>query len=98
MCYLKLCFKLEVFCSQVLYIVRYVWKYNAIIYFLKLIVWELLDQVVTMYILFITIQIYAIQLLKVYFSPKHRSTFLSSSQLKLSEKVNKDNYAIDHYQ
>ena len=26
----------------------------------------------------------------------HRS--LSSSQLKLSEKVNKDNYAIDHYQ
>ena len=32
MCYLKLCFKLEVFCSQILYIVRYVWKYNAIIY------------------------------------------------------------------
>ena len=59
---------------------------------------ELLDQVVTMYILFITIQIYAIQLLWVYFSPKHRSTSLSSSQLKLSEKVNKDNYAIDHYQ
>ena len=32
------------------------------------------------------------------FSPKHRSTSLSSSQLKLNEKVYKDNYAIDHNQ
>ena len=60
--------------------------------------WELLDQVVTKYTLFMTIQMYAIQLLQVYFSPKHRSTYLSSSQLKQSEKVNKDNYTIDHYQ
>ena len=32
------------------------------------------------------------------FSQKHRFTSLFSSQLKLSEKVNKDNYTIDHYQ
>ena len=36
---------------------------NNFLFFKKLIVRELLDQVVTMYILFITIQIYAIQLL-----------------------------------
>ena len=35
MCYLKLYLKLEVFCSHVLYIVRYVWKHNAIIFFFK---------------------------------------------------------------
>ena len=46
MCYLKLCFTLEVFCgvttnklnifcSCVLYLVRYVWKYNAIIFYIK---------------------------------------------------------------
>ena len=64
MCYLKLWYKFDVFCSKVLYIVRYVWKHNAIIFFLfKLILWELLDQVVTMYALFITIPMYAIQLL-----------------------------------
>ena len=32
------------------------------------------------------------------FSPKHRSMSLSSSQLKLNEKLYKDNYAIDHNQ
>ena len=68
------------------------------IFFFELIVWELLDQVVTKYTLFMTIQMYSIELLLVYFSPKHRSTYLSSSQLKQSEKVNKDNYTIDHYQ
>ena len=68
MYYLKLGFILEVFCgvttnelnifwSWVLYVVRYVWKYNAIVFLLKkkIIVWELLDQVQIMYTLFITI-------------------------------------------
>ena len=32
MCYLKLGFKFEVFCS-VLYIVRYVWKHNVFFFF-----------------------------------------------------------------
>ena len=54
--------KLNIFCSWVLYIVRYVWKYKAMIYIKKKItVWELLDQVVTIYTLFITIHMYAIQ-------------------------------------
>ena len=60
--------------------------------------WELLDQVLTMYTLFITVQIYSIQHLQVYFSPKQKATSLSFTQVKLSEKVYKDNYAINHNQ
>ena len=72
MCYLKLFFKLEAFCSVTKYILQSGIIYSEIcmkiqlnnfLFFKKLIVRELLDQVVTMYILFITIQIYAIQLL-----------------------------------
>ena len=71
MCYLKLFFKLEVFCSVTKYILQSGIIYSEIcmktqcnnFFFFKLIVWELVDQVVTMYTLFITIQMYVIQLL-----------------------------------
>ena len=76
MYYLKLCFKLEVFCSVTKYILQ-----------LGIIYSEMCMKTQCNNIF-----------LQVYFSPKHRSMSLSSLQLKQSEKVNKDKYAIDHNQ
>ena len=76
MYYLKLCFKLEVFCSVKKYILQLVIIYIEIC---------------------IKTQCNSI-FLQVYFSRKHKSMSLSSLQLKLSEKVNKYKYALDHNQ
>ena len=60
--------------------------------------WELLDPSCNyVYFVYYYTDVWDLTLIDI-FSQKHRFTSLSSSQLKLSEKVNKDNYAIDHYQ
>ena len=76
MYYLKLCFKLEVFCSVKKYILQ------LVIIYIEICIKTQCNNI----------------FLQVYFSPKHKSMSQSSSQLKLSEKVNKYKYAIDQNQ
>ena len=78
MYYLKLCFKLEVFCSVKKYILQ------LVIIYIEICIKTQCNNI----------------FLQVYFSPKHKSKSMSqsSSQLKLSEKVNKYKYAIDQNQ